>query len=300
MFRIFYDVKVRSASRELFFPHSVYKVFNYIRCSNIDINTVNIDDICYINNEPQKIIKKTDSGFFVAPGIYYEGSISDIDLSIIIHDNQYLLSTDPYSDTDHLLIGSIVFNNTITTINTTDKIRLINLTDTIANMWYTKSLYIEHVKGTYLHDTATSILYFEHSNDTFDWLRKAKNIYAHSLDTVKKDIDIYLYYRCYGGAPNFVPNTSFAKYKLLLENLSDNTVIEKDIYQFGYETINLKNQYRFKITDALNNSPEIINDLVNSEEYIVLDFTDPFLWINEDQFISQKHTSIPTISDLWR
>jgi hypothetical protein len=297
MFRIYYDINVRSSRKELYFPQSINKVYNYIKCNNIDINNVELNKIYSVNGVDQIVHKIDNTGLFIAPGIFIANPLEKDNYSIVINDTTYSLSFNPYDDIDQLLVGSVVFADRVGSCRAGDTLRLIEDADTLALLNYVTITDVENLFGIYLHEAPTTVAYFDHSLPVLDWLNKCNNLYGQSLSTPKKDVNIFLYYRIYGGIPH-MKRSADNTYDFILQNLTTNEEISLKAKQFGYQQINLKHRYRLKITDAMGDIPLMINDTANSAEYIELDLTNPSMYIPIET-LSEGNTKLRPLSEIW-
>ena len=109
MFRIYQEKKVRNFKKILFNPTPLYKVYNYIKVADIDLESVQVNSLFTINNTEQVVLEKDDNGFFIGPGIIIETPEAKQNFTITLDGQQHNISFDVYSSTNTILIGSLVF-----------------------------------------------------------------------------------------------------------------------------------------------------------------------------------------------
>lgn len=290
MFRTYYELKFRNINRELYLPSQIHKVYNYIRANNIDLTSVEKDQIISINNSDQLVLRKDDKGLFIAPGVEISNTLVDEQYSAYINGNQYLLNLDAYDTSlDNLLVGAIVLPGHNKLFKVDDTCRLINTTANLINMKYIHINNIEILNGKFLHNENSTVLYFEHTDSILDWLVKAGDISIHSITFPKKDVDVRLYLRSYGGSPKYSIENTLPQYNLRIVNKTTNEENTTEINQFHFEKLTLKHQYEIYITDQLNDYPVIINNLANNGEPIIINLNE------EIKFIANNFEHKPTL-----
>lgn len=296
MFIFDYTIIANSLNKELFKPTEIYKNYNCIKSFDLqlDINdTFHIKDLKSNNLYEQIIVAKNNNLIYIAPGIDINS-----DFSIIKNNQEYLLSNNIYDKniTNKLIVGSLIvpnFNNR-NFFNIGDNLRIIEEKNNIINMKYTKINNILYKSKLYLFNYPFFILYFDYSDDIVNFLHLSQNIKVQSINSIYKDIDIDLTVKCYGGRPKIkaVDRLVNPSYNLLIHNLSDNTIIEKEIIDFHIEKLQ-KKVYRIEILDADNNSANYINNIADNNSGITIDLTDLY----KDVAISESPTTINSLTN---
>ena len=293
MFRIYQEKKVRNFKKILFNPTPLYKVYNYIKVADIDLESVQVNSLFTINNTEQVVLEKDDNGFFIGPGIIIETPEAKQNFTITLDGQQHNISFDVYSSTNTILIGSLVFPEIYNNIAPNDTIRLISIRPEIVYLNSAQVTDITVLDGKYIHNEKTTVIKFQPSAELYDWLNKASNLYTYSLDTPLKDLDMSIYIRCYGGSPRFNLDDPLPQYKLSVENLTTGETTSKYINQFHVENINLKNSFALTITDELDNKPVLAND-VATDGTIYVDFST----MGQFGTMAQKRTKVNTAKTL--
>jgi len=253
MFRIYYETKVRNFNKVLYNPYNLYKCYNYIYCRNIDLNTIGVGQTFNIGNLEQNIIEKDDQGFFIAPGLYMANPLAKEDFKINLLGVEQNLSFNAFSSYDSILIGSLIYPKVYTTINVGDNARAVDIRDNIVYMKNLEITNIENLDSIYLTDTITTVAKFNKSLELCDWLNKTSTLSLYSLDTALKDLDMNVYFRCYGGSPKLEFFTNpIPQYKLEITDLDTQETEQKYIYQFHSEKINAKHRYKLVVKDDLD------------------------------------------------
>jgi hypothetical protein len=286
MFRIYYNTKVRNFNKVLYNPTVLHKIYNYIYCRDIDLETIQVGQTFNIGNLQQQVLEKDNEGFFIAPGLYMPNPLSKADFAIDLFGNQHNMSFNAFSSYNSMLVGSLIYPSFYAHISVGDEARAVDIHDNIVYMKNLEITSLENVESVYLNDTMTTVAKFNKNLELCDWLNKTSNLSIYSLTTALKNLDMNVYFRCYGGSPksNFVDNP-MPQYKLEITDLDTEETETKYIHQFHSESISAKHRYKLMIKDELNNIPVLVNDS-STDGNIYVDFS------NMDNFtmMSQKTT----------
>lgn len=296
MFRIYYNIRIEHKDKILFDPIPIYKIYNYIKANIIDLNSININDLILVNGIQQRILAKDNTGIFIAPGIEISDPLTKLSSVIVINNNTYNLTFDPYDTAkDQLLIGNIVLYGTnYDMFHVNDNIRLISDNYNIVYFKNTNITQIYQEYGIYLFNTNYHVIYIENNNEILDWLNKANNLYIHSIDTCKHNINMELGLRIFGGIPYRDDSVATNQYKIIVEDKTAQSSVTKTIPQFTNYKFDQKHLYEISILDTLDNVPLLINDeLANMP--LVIDLTNPEVYIPE----TPKNSPIGPLSSLF-
>jgi hypothetical protein len=295
MFRIYYETKIRNFDKVLYNPTLLHKTYNYIYCRDIDLNSVQAGETFYIGNLEQQVLEKDDEGFFISPGLYTPNPFDKKDFKISFLGNDHNLSFNAFSSFNSILIGSLVYPETNTFISAGDQARIVDIHNNIVHLKTVDITNLQHVDSQYFTDTVSTVLKFNKSLELCDWLNKTNTMSIYSLDTTIEDIDMNVYFRCYGGYPivDFTVNP-MPQYKLEITDLDTEETVSKNIFQFHSEKISAKHRYLIVVKDQLNERPALVNDS-SSDGNIYVDFS------TMDNFTMMAQQKIPvrkTLSEI--
>ena len=168
MFRIYQEKKVRNFDKVLFNPTELYKVYNYIKVSDIDLDSVELNTLFHIGNTEQVVLEKDDNGFFIGPGIIPADPTAKQNFDITLNNTEHNISFDVYSSGNQLLVGSLVFPEPYDYIKIKDNIRLINIKQNIVYMQNAKVTSMSILDGRYIHNQKSTVTKIEPSVELYD------------------------------------------------------------------------------------------------------------------------------------
>ena len=293
MFRIYYETKIRNFDKVLYNPTLLHKTYNYIYCRDIDLNSVQAGETFYIGNLEQQVLEKDNEGFFISPGLYMANPFDKKDFKISFLGNDHNLSFNAFSSFNSILIGSLVYPGVNNFIAAGDQARVVDIHNDVVHLKTVDITSLENVDSVYFTDTVTTVLKFNKSLEICDWLNKTNTMSIYSLDTAVEDIDMNVYFRCYGGYPIVDFNVNpMPQYKLEITDLDTQETVSKNMFQFHSEKISAKHRYLIVVKDQLNERPALVND-ASSDGNIYVDFStmDDFTMMKQQNKSTRKTLS---------
>ena len=265
--RIEYYILDRCRQNSFFEPDVCTKLYNCLVIKDLD-------------EQPETILFKSKDGSVEYKGyviriendkIFFGYAWDNIDnvanYNVIINNKTYDLC-DP---NNKLIVGSLVIenNNLMPRLSNQQNFRLISHSNDFDSMLSFKADEIKLYNNVYTALSSCIEIYCADNQDFVDMLNQSESLSIQGLDNGYITKDIKLYIEINGGNPFSINTRPF--YKMVLQDLVYDNIIEKNIKDMHMETNLDLRRYKLSIIDQDNSPITHVNGLEFKESELIID-----------------------------